>query len=367
MRSLRDTLTRTKNAVFLVLLLFAMQSISAQTRTVSGKVSSDKNEPLSGVTVTIKNSNRATSTNANGTFSITAERNAVLVFSMVGFEGKELPANEPTVNVIMQTATKAMDEVVVVGYGTVKKSDVTGAVVSLKASELTSGANVNVQQMLQGRAAGVQITQKSGEPGSAMSVQIRGVTSITAGNDPLYVIDGMPINDEPPATGVGAFFANATPRNPLNSLNPSDIASIEILKDASATAIYGSRGANGVVLITTKSGSSNKLTINFNSYYGFQKVAKKEEDLNAQQYHDVINAIIAEGGGLVADTVTSNFGTGTDWQSQLYQPASIQSHDLSVAGGAINTKYFLSVGYYDQQGILKNSGTRRYYCKDKFE
>nr|MBA2762412.1 carboxypeptidase-like regulatory domain-containing protein [Segetibacter sp.] len=156
MRSLRDTLTRTKNAVFLVLLLFAMQSISAQTRTVSGKVSSDKNEPLSGVTVTIKNSNRATSTNANGTFSITAERNAVLVFSMVGFEGKELPANEPTVNVIMQTATKAMDEVVVVGYGTVKKSDVTGAVVSLKASELTSGANVNVQQMLQGRAAGVQ-------------------------------------------------------------------------------------------------------------------------------------------------------------------------------------------------------------------
>ncbi len=365
MRSLMIALSRTKKCIFFVPLLFAVQFVSAQQRTVTGKVSSNEtNEALTGVTITVKNSTRATSTNSTGTFSILAEPNAVLIFTMVGFEAKEISvANKSSLDVVLGTATKAMDEVVVVGYGTVKKSDVTGAVVSLKASELTSGANVNVQQMLQGRAAGVQITQKSGEPGSAMSVQIRGVTSITAGNDPLYVIDGMPVNDGAPATGVGAFFANATPRNPLNSLNPSDIASIEILKDASATAIYGSRGANGVVLITTKSGSSNKLTINFNSYYGFQKVAKKEEDLNAQQYHDVINAIIAEGGGLVADTVTSNFGTGTDWQSQLYQPASIQSHDLSVAGGAMNTKYFLSVGYYDQQGILKNSGTRRYTAR----
>lgn len=365
MRTLGSILKRAKKYLFFALFLFVAQTVLAQSRAVSGKVNSDKtNEPLAGVTVTVKNANRATTTNASGVFSITTRPNEVLVFTMVGFEAKEVAvANKSSIDVILQSSTKAMDEVVVVGYGTVKKGDITGAVVSLKASELTSGANVNVQQMLQGRAAGVQISQKSGEPGSAMSVQIRGVTSITAGNDPLYVIDGMPVNDGSPQAGVGAFFANATPRNPLNSLNPSDIASIEILKDASATAIYGSRGANGVVLITTKSGSSNKLTINFNSYYGFQEVAKKEKDLNAQQYHDIINALIAEGGGLVSDTVPANFGSGTDWQSQLYQHASIQSHDLSVSGGAMNTKYFLSAGYYDQVGILKNSGTKRYTAR----
>lgn len=333
---------------------------------ITGTVTDSSGKGVPNATVTERGFNNSTTTNSNGSFVMNVNgASSVLSISSVGYETKEVTVGaQNNLTVSLATKAAALDEVVVVGYGTVKKSDVTGAVVSLKASELTSGANVNVQQMLQGRASGVQISQKSGEPGSAMSVQIRGVTSITAGNDPLYVIDGMPVNNEPPTSGVGAFFANATPRNPLNSLNPSDIASIEILKDASATAIYGSRGANGVVLITTKSGSSNKLTINFNSYYGFQKVAKKEEDLNAQQYHDIINAIIAEGGGLVADTVTSNFGAGTDWQSQLYQqPAVIQSHDLSVAGGAMNTKYFLSVGYYDQQGILKNSGTRRYTAR----
>lgn len=366
MRRLPIAVKQTKKNSLLGLLLFAACAVAAQPRTVTGKVISDKgDEPLSGVTVSVKNSAKATRTDAGGSFSIAVEPNAVLVFSMVGFEPKEVrTANQTAVNVVLTSGNKVLEDVVVIGYGTVKKSDVTGSVVSVKASELTTGANVNVQQMLQGRASGVQITQKSGEPGSAMNVQIRGITSITAGNDPLYVIDGMPVNDGAPVTGVGAFFASATPRNPLNSLNPSDIASIEILKDASATAIYGSRGANGVVLITTKSGSASKLTINVNSYYGFQKVARKEKDLTAPQYRDVLNAVIAEGGGLITDTVAGNFGTGTDWQEQLYhQPAPVQSHDLSVSGGAANTKYYLSVGYYNQEGILRNSGTERYTAR----
>ncbi len=350
----------------LMLFLLLQPAVFAQTRTISGKIfSSTTHEPLPGVTVSLKNSDRATSTGQGGEFSLpVTEANPILVITIVGYTSREVPVTGTNLQGLELTpSAQSMDEVVVIGYGAVKKSDVTGSVVSLKASELTPGANVNVQQMLQGRAAGVQISQKSGEPGSAMNVQIRGVTSITAGNDPLYVIDGMPVNNEPPVTGTGTFFSGATPRNPLNSLNPSDIASIEVLKDASATAIYGSRGANGVVIITTKSGSVNKLTINFNSYYSSQKVAKKETDLTPKQYHDIINSVIAEGGGLVSDTVRSAYGTGTDWQSQLYQKGYTESHDLSVSGGARNTKYFLSGGYYDQRGILKNSGTRRYTAR----
>ena len=364
MRTIHKGLTRATG--LLVLLLLSLPGLFAQTRTVSGKItSSATHEPLAGVTVSVKNSDRATSTGQAGEFSVpVTAASPVLVLTFVGYTSRDVPVNGTDLQALELTpSTQSMDEVVVIGYGSVKRGDVTGSVVSLKASELTPGANVNVQQMLQGRAAGVQITQKSGEPGSAMSVQIRGVTSITAGNDPLYVIDGMPVNNEAPVSGTGAFFSPGTPRNPLNSLNPSDIASIEVLKDASATAIYGSRGANGVVLITTKSGSVNKLSVNFNSYYSQQKVAKKEQDLTPGQYHDIINAVIAAGGGLITDTVRSDYGAGTDWQSQLYQKGYTESHDLSVSGGARNTRYFLSGGYYDQQGILKNSGTRRYTAR----
>lgn len=279
MRRFKTVKGTTKRLFAFLFCLFISHLLLGQGRTITGKVTSqNEEEALQGATISIKNSKAATTTQANGTFSINAPANAVLVVSMVGYENKEIAVgNQSTLNVSLTSLSKALDDVVVIGYGTVKKSDVTGSVVSIKASELTQGANINVQQMLEGRASGVQITRSTGEPGSAMSVKIRGVTSITAGNDPLYVIDGMPVNDGAPVTGVGAFFASQPPRNPLNSLNPADIASIEILKDASATAIYGSRGANGVVLITTKSGSANKLTINWNSYYGIQKVARQEK------------------------------------------------------------------------------------------
>jgi TonB-dependent starch-binding outer membrane protein SusC len=240
-------------------------------------------------------------------------------------------------------------------------------VVSLKAKDLTPGANVNVEQTLLGRAAGVQVYQKSGEPGSAMSVKIRGASSITAGNDPLYVIDGMPVNNMAPVGGSGAgFVATPNPRNPLNSLNPADIESIEILKDASATAIYGSRGSNGVVMITTKKGASGKLTIGYNAYYGQQQVSNTLDLLTGQQYKEALNAIIDAGGGVATERVV-NDPVNVDWQEELYRAANVQSHDLSFSGGKDNTKFYASLGYFNQQGVLTNSAVKRYTARLNLE
>jgi len=356
--------------LIVALLNFCNFPIYAQSGNITGKVTGENGEGLPGVTVLIKGTNIGTATDAAGNFSLDAPSNAgTLIVSFIGYVTQEVAINNrTTINVALASDAKALEEVVVVGYGTVKKSDVTGAVVSLKASELTPGANVNVQQLMQGRASGVQISQRSGEPGSAMSVKIRGASSISAGNDPLYVIDGLPVNDGAPVSGTGAnFTANPNPRNPLNSLNPTDIESIEILKDASATAIYGSRGANGVVLITTKRGASGSVKVNYNGYYGIQKVANSVDVLNAQEYHDVLNAIIEAGGGSAGERVADNFGAGTDWQSDIFQTASTQSHDLSFSGGNTNSKYYVSLGYFDQEGVVLNSSTTRYSARINFE
>jgi len=352
------------------LLLFSTLLANAQSRTVRGKASSaDKGTPLPNVTVLLKGSNYRTTTDANGDFSIQVPgNNAVLLFYLVDYTTKEVPVGDKsTLDIPLELKNENLGEVVVVGYGTVKKSDVTGAVVSLKSKDLTPGANINVEQTLQGRASGVQVYQKSGEPGSAMSVKIRGASSITAGNDPLYVIDGMPVNNLSPVTGSGAgFVATPNPRNPLNSLNPADIESIEILKDASATAIYGSRGSNGVVMITTKKGKSGKLTVNYSAYYGVQKASNSLEMLTGQQYKEVLNSIIDAGGGVASERVT-NDPVNVDWQRELYRSASVQSHDLSFSGGKDNTRFYASLGYFNQEGVLQNSSVKRYTARLNLE
>lgn len=352
-----------------LLLLYALL-VNAQNRTVTGKVTSaEKGEPLPHVTVLVKGTNTTTTTDANGNFSINvAGSSAVLIFYYVNYTTREIPVGGGnTVNATLELKNENLGEVVVVGYGTVKKSDVTGSVVSLKAKDLTPGANVNVEQTLLGRASGVQVYQKSGEPGSAMSVKIRGASSITAGNDPLYVIDGMPVNNLSPVTGSGAgFVATPNPRNPLNSLNPSDIESIEILKDASATAIYGSRGSNGVVIITTKKGATGKLKVGYNAYFGVQKVANSLDLLNGQQYKEVLNGIIDAGGGVPSERVV-NDPVNVDWQRELYQTANVQSHDLSFSGGKDNTKFYASLGYFNQEGVVKNSSVKRYTARLNLE
>ena len=338
----------------------------AQSVAVRGKVTADKEGTgIPSVNVALKGTNRGVTSDAEGNFTIEVPGSqSVLVFSYIGYVSQEIAVgNRTEINVSLAEDTKALDELVVVGYGTVKKSDLTGSVVSLKSKDLTPGVNVNLQQAMQGRAAGVQIYQKSGEPGSAMSVKIRGASSITAGNDPLYVIDGMPVNDGAPISGTGqGMVNNPNPRNPLNSLNPADVESIEILKDASATAIYGSRGANGVVLITTKRGDSGAMRVNYNLSYGTQKVVNNVKMLTGPQYRDVLNAIIDDGGGNKNERVPDQV-VDTDWLSLLYQKAPIQSHDLSFSGGNQTTKYYISLGYFNQEGVLLNSGMDRYSAR----
>lgn len=369
MKRIITSFKRTVGIVSTLLLLFSGQ-LSAQQVTVKGTVTGEgSSEPLMGVSVTEKGRTRGTSTNARGEFSITVQSpEAILVFSYVGFLKKEVPVqHRSTLNVVLAQDQKLLNEVVVIGYGSARKSDLTGSVVSLKAEDLTLGANMNVQQTLLGRAPGVQIYQKTGEPGAAMSIQIRGITSITGDNSPLFVIDGMPVNNAAAIGGAspGGTTSNPNDRTALNSLNPSDIESIEILKDASGTAIYGSRGANGVVLITTKRGKEGKLKVAYDASYGIQKVAKTQNVMTGDEYTKVINELIDEGNLDVTPVTGTNYNT--DWQSLLLRDGGIQSHDLSFSGGGSNTRYYISAGYFNQEGVMLKSGTKRYDARLNIE
>ncbi|PHN05690.1 SusC/RagA family TonB-linked outer membrane protein [Flavilitoribacter nigricans] len=348
-------------------ILFLSFNLSAQDFRVNGKVTSAEDGlGLPGVNILVKGTTNGAVTDIDGNYEISVpDGSAVLVFSYIGYSGQEIEVgSRNTIDIDLSPDARALEEVVVVGYGTVKKSDLTGSVVSLKSDDLTPGANVSMEQMLQGRAPGVLISQETGEPGAAMSITIRGASSITAGNDPLYVIDGMPVNNGAVISGTGSgFVANNNPRNPLNSLNPNDIASIEILKDASATAIYGSRGANGVVLITTKNGQEGRMKVSYNGYYGTQTVANQVDVLTATEYRDVLNAIIADGGGNAGEEVTDIQGDGTDWQSELFRDAPIQNHNISFSGGNNINKYYVSLDYFDQQGVVRYSGMKRYTAR----
>ena len=257
-----------------------------------------------------------------------------------------------------------MDEIVVVGYGTQKKSDLTGSVSSLKSEDLNPGANASVDQMMLGRAAGVQINQASSAPGGGLSIRIRGASSLNASNEPLYVIDGFPIDNSPNLASGGAaeVSENRSPNNPLNSLNPADIQSIEILKDASATAIYGSRGANGVVMITTKKGRAGKMNVTYDVYSGIQTVAKTIDVLSTSEYINAINDLSQEQGNapVFSNEDISNIGAGNFWQDEIFRSAPITSHNLSVGGGSENTSIYSSINYFDQEGVVKNSGIKKY-------
>lgn len=356
--------------VSMFVMLAVSQSFAQEMITVKGQVrSQDGDEILPGTNVVQQGTTNGTVTDGNGNYSLTVPLNAKLVFSFIGYLPEEVDVNgRSVIDMVLQPDLTTLQEVVVVGYGTVKKSDLTGAVVSLKREDMNPGAILNVEQSLQGRVAGVQVTQKSGEPGSPLSVKIRGVSSITAGNDPLYVIDGMPVNSAAPvgSSSVSGIANNPNVRNPLNGINPADIESIEVLKDASATAIYGARGSNGVVLITTKKGASGGLKINYNVQYGVQEAANKLDMLTGEEYRDVLNAIIDDGGGVAGERVTHDV-VNVDWQEQLHQTGVIQSHDLNFSGGKDNTRFYASLGYFSQEGVLKNSGTERYTIRLNLE
>ncbi|RCR71351.1 TonB-dependent receptor [Larkinella punicea] len=330
---------------------FPTGSSPIQERTISGNVTDVvRNEPLPGVSIIQKGTTRGTTTDKDGAFRMPIPvGDVVLVFSYVGYEKQELSVgSQSTLTVRLKADEKSLDEVVVVGYGTVKKSDLTGSVAKVGEENIKATPIVSLDRAMQGRAAGVLVTQGSARPGGATAIRIRGTGSVNASNEPLYVIDGFPTGN-------------------LNSINPNDIESIEILKDASATAIYGSRGSNGVVMVTTKRGREGQSTVNFESYYGVQTVRRKIPLLNAREYAEFINEARVNGGGTPyfdgssADRpAISALGTGTDWQEEVFRQAPIQNYQLSFTGGESKTRYAISGSYFDQQGIIRDSFFKRY-------
>ena len=353
------------------IMLMPKKDFQQQQKSVSGKVTDSSGGFIPGVSIVVKGTTTGTITDGEGKFNLlNVPENATLQFSFVGMKGQEVEVgNKTTFNVTLEEENFGIEEVVAIGYGTVKKSDITGSVSSVKVDELREGAITNVDQMLIGKSAGVNVVQNSGEPGGGISINIRGASSINAGNSPLYVIDGLPIDNDRAisSASVSGFSSNRSPRNPLSSINASDIASIEILKDASATAIYGSRGANGVILITTKGGTEEKMKVSYQGYTGIQNRANKLDLLSAEDYKRVINEIIDEGGGVLSGGSVSekvqdiaNEGKGTDWQNELNNPnALVQDHQLSFSGGSNKITYFVSLNYMDQEGIMRNTDFSR--------
>ena len=343
-------------ALFVAILTVASLSVVAQDKQVTGKVKDASGTGMPGVSVAVKGTQRGTNTNVDGNYNLSVPANATLVFSYVGYSGQEVAVgNKAVVDVALAEDSKILSEVVVTGYGVQQKRDVTGSVSALKAADFNPGVNPSADQMMQGRASGVQIIQNNGAPGAATSVRIRGGTSISAGNDPLYVVDGVPLDNSatnPPSTSgaVDSGIPANGNSNPLNFLNPADIASIDILKDASASAIYGSRAANGVILITTKRGSKGKSRVTYDGYVGITQLRKRLPILGAVEYKDIFN----KNGG------TGTLGTGnTNTQDEVFQTGNLQNHSVGFSGGTDNTNYFVSVGYMNQDGIVKSSNMNR--------
>lgn len=321
---------------------------TAADRPVTGRVTDGNgNNGLPGVSVVLKGTGRGTTTDSEGNFRLLIPddaTNATLVFSFIGYAThEEVVGSRTVINTAISSDNKTLSEVVVVGYGTQKKSDLTGSVASVKATELTALPQTNITQALQGRAAGVQVTQNSGAPGGAINVRIRGSNSILGGNNPLYVVDGFALAGTPSA------------------LNPADIESVEILKDASATAIYGSRGANGVVLVTTRRGKTGKGQVDIDSYYALQTPINYIPMLNARQFAEIANQRATNDGQPLPFSATdlAGFGQGTDWQRALYRQAPMQNHVVTFSGGTDKLRYSASANYLNQQGIVRSSGLWR--------
>jgi TonB-linked SusC/RagA family outer membrane protein len=345
------------------LLLFTYSSFAQQS--ITGRISDEKGDPVSGATVQVKGTNRTVSTDQQGNFTLSVPSvSSTLVVTFVGYDLKEVAVgNRTSINVSLVRANANMGEVVVVGYGTQRKSDLTGAISSVSAKDLAKATPINATEALQGRAAGVTVTTNSGAPGSEGGIRIRGIGTVN-NNEPLYVVDGMFVTS-------------------INYLNPSDIARLEVLKDASATAIYGSRGANGVVLITTHKGTGSRPTIVFNANTSISKISNLIEGLNRDQYLDYKKTAYLNGylrSNPNADPNIDPYTTSdpffnfvknflkpqydkaynTNWKDSLFKTGVVQSYDIAIRGGANNVRYAASAGYFDQKGIIANSGYKRY-------
>ncbi|WP_298238973.1 TonB-dependent receptor [uncultured Algibacter sp.] len=349
--------------VLLACLLMSLNSSAQESKTVTGVVTSvTDGMPLPGVSILIKGTNKGTVTGFDGDFVLKVSNSDILVFSYLGYKEQEVTVgNSSTINIILQEDLNSLEEVVVVGYGTVKKSDLTGSVASIKAADLVQSRSTSALEALQGRVAGVQVKLQSGEPGGAVNVSIRGVNSINGGSTPLYVIDGIQI-DADESDVATSTINNSGSFNPLSTLDPNDIESIEFLKDASATAIYGSRGANGVIIVTTKSGKSGKFSFTFRSSLGVSNAANEMNMLRAEQYIEHRLSIegdtsdyLNEDGSLLDVSGLTEY----DWEEEGLRTAFTQSHGVSMSGGNETTTFSASAGYYDEEGLLINNGFER--------
>ncbi len=328
-----------KQTIFALLFLLSSFAVYAQELYVKGVVTSaDDGQPIPGATVVVKGKTTGITTNLDGAYSLKVPGNSTLIFSFVGLKSQEIAVNNrATINVSMASETEAIEEVVVVGYGTQKKSVVTGAISSVKAKDLEKVSPGRIDQALQGRVSGVTIAANSGQPGSSATIRVRGITTFgDGGNNPLWVIDGVVVD----AGGIGY-------------LNQSDIESIEVLKDAASAAIYGTRAATGVIMVTTKKGVAGKLSVSYNGFYGTSAPARMLNLLNATQYGALLNERSVAGGGNVVFPDLSTLGKGTDWQKAIFNnDARRYSHELSMSGGNDKSTFYLSIGIRDQQGIV---------------
>lgn len=315
-------------------------------KAITGKIIDEQGEPIIGVNIVEKGTSNGTVTDVEGNFSLKVSSNAILQISYIGYLAQEIPTDRRnSFSIVLIEDTKTLEELVVIGYGMVKKSDLTGSVSSVKAEDINAFATSNVLQALQGRSSGVMVKQNSGSPGGAVSVRIRGTNSIQGSNEPLYVIDGFPSSSSNPTV-----------------LDNSNIESLEILKDASAVAIYGSRGANGVVLITTKKGKEGKTIVDYEGSLGFQSLRNKIEMMDATEYANFYN-LQRKNDGLepyFSEDEIRNFGQGFDWQDFVFSTAPIQTHSLNIRGGNEKTKFAIMGNIFDQNGIIKGSGYKRY-------
>ena len=345
-----------KYAFMLFLLLLIPLGAHAQDITVKGTVT-DNSGPVIGATVKVKGTTSGAVTDLDGNYTLKASKGDVLEVSYVGYDTKRVTVGaNPVINITLTENAEELSEVVVVGYGQMKRSDVTGSVVSVNSKSIERSVPTSIDQVLQGRAAGVQIQANSGQPGANTSIHIRGINSLNATNQPIFVIDGVVVD----AAGVDTNDPLSS-NNPLASINPSDIVSMDVLKDASATAIYGARASNGVIMITTKRGKAGEATITYDGYVGWQEQAKKLDMMNLREYARHHNARAAEGIVAPSDAFVNidELGDGTDWQEALFRKALMTSHNLSITGGSERSTYSLSGGYLNQDGIAVGSGFRR--------
>lgn len=358
------------NVKLMLLALFAMVSMSLTAQvTVTGTVLEATGDPIIGASVVEKGQKGGVTTDIDGNFTIKVQKaDATLVISYIGMKTEEIKLNGRTkVEVTLHDSSEALNELVVVGYGTQKRSDITGSVASLSEDQMRQSIVTNADQMLQGKVAGVQVTQNSGAPGGATSVRIRGASSLNSSNEPLYIIDGVPMGG---STSIGGFdwmggSNGQTTVNPLASIAPSDIVSIDVLKDASACAIYGAAGANGVVMVTTRRGSAGKTNITYDGYVAWQQVAKKLDMMDLREYAQYQTQLYEE--GILNDSNydkmysdPSILGKGTDWQDEIFRTAMMQSHQVGVTGGNEKTQFAMSAGWMKQEGIIIGSDFTRF-------